>query len=527
MHASRIQYMVLILVIVLALIPLPQLPRAARAQSPCDGLIAPRLQSGGQARVTTTYGLSMKNEPRTGAAGAVEVTLLSFDTVVTVTGGYTCNLGYVWWPLQLPDGRTGWAAEGGRAGDYYMEPVTVGLHSFIRSEDGFTLAHYFVTPDGTADPRDPIRVPPVETTPGAVWQLIEIDQLRILLEEAQRACPDRLAGTPFEGGDVNAALKLPLPTSEYDFYPAPDGVQVVIVRHLHLRVPRCDTVIPQRVGISTVTVVDTTGATHELFPFPQHGSIPASLDRYDQTEPGEWQVYLDEVVWSPHSKYIAFVAAYRDTCGDTPCVRFHTYVANLATGELYPLGEGRHVGWTSGGEGINLFRLMFDEGGRRVARLFTMRPNSFDRQEIWLPGGAVYVSDEQVGFGFPWNASGTRVMVANAGEGEVMLFDLPTRDFTSRVIVPDLMPLPNRLAVHIMRSEDTFLWATIRGNFAVQNVNSGRWRALESDLSVTGVAPRRVRPFADGIHALVEMVDGSAYVLDIDADRLVPVRFTP
>ena len=32
-----------------------------------------------EARVTTTYGLSLKNEPRTGAAGAVEVALPAWE----------------------------------------------------------------------------------------------------------------------------------------------------------------------------------------------------------------------------------------------------------------------------------------------------------------------------------------------------------------------------------------------------------------------------------------------------------------
>ncbi len=209
--ASRIPRNLLTLALLVILVLLSALPAhltplapvaTASAQSPCDGLIEPRLQNGGQARVITTYGLSMKNEPRTGAAGAVEVALLTYDTVVTVTGGYTCNLGYLWWPLQLPDGTSGWAAEGGTAGDYYMEPVTVGLHSFVTRDDGATLDHYWVTPDGAAELRGTISVTPVETTPADSWQLVEVNRLRELLDDARNACPDRLTGTEFEGGDV-------------------------------------------------------------------------------------------------------------------------------------------------------------------------------------------------------------------------------------------------------------------------------------------------------------------------------------
>ncbi len=503
-------------------------PHPTHAQNPCDGLVAPRLQTGAQARVITTYGLSLKNEPRTGAAGAVERRLLPFDTVATVTGGYTCNFGYVWWELQLPDGTTGWAAEGGSAGDYYMEPVTVGLHVFRRAADGATLERYFVTPDARAEPRGTITVAPVEANGGDVWQLVEIDRLRVLLDDARANCPDRLTGTPFADGDVNAALKLPLPPLEYDLYPAPDGQQAVIVRHLHLRVPRCETVIPERVGISRVSLLNADGSEVLLFPFPQHPTVPDSIGNYTISEPGEWGVYLDEVVWSPHSRYIAFTAAYRDNnCAIGRCLRFHVFVSKLETGELFPLGEGRHVGWTAGGEGINVFRLSYEIGGQPKPVLQTMRPNGFDRQDMWLPGGAVYFSAAQFGFGFPWNASGTRVLVANAGEGEVMLFELATRDFTSRVAIPDRMSALNRLAVHLVRSETSYLWATIRGDFALQSVSSGRWEALESTLTPTGIAPRQVRPFADGSSALVEMVDGSAYVLDFVTDRLAPVTFAP
>lgn len=525
LHRS-IRPVLAVLMLLIALLPAaPDVPLAVYAQDPCDGVVAPRLQVGQQARVTTTYGLSLKNEPWTGAAGAVEITLLPFDAVATVLDGSRCNYGYRWWQLRLADGTVGWAAEGGSADDYYMEPVIIGLHVFRPNEDRSQIAHYFVTADGRAEPQIGFTIPAVQATPGTTWQLVEVERMNTLLDAARTNCPDRLTGTPFEGVAPENVGQIPLPTDDYDIYPAPDGSQLLLVRHLHLLVPRCDTVIPERVGISRVTVVGLGGGELELFPFPQHGTIPDSTDVYKQSEPGEWNVYLDEVVWSPHSKYVAFVAAYRDQCGNNACFRFHVYVANLETGELYPLGEGRHVGWTSGGEGINLFRLMFDAGGQQAARLFTMRPNGWDSQEIWLPGGAEYLSNEQYDFGFPWNASGTRVMVANAGMGEVMLLDVASRDFTSRVVVPDRMPQPNRLAVYIVRGETEFFWATIRGEFAVQNVNSGHWDRLESELASTGVAPVRVRPFATGTAALVEMADGSAYVLNLDTDTLIPVRF--
>ncbi len=293
--------------------------------------------------------------------------------------------------------------------------------------------------------------------------------------------------------------------------------------------PRCDNVVPERAGISTVSINGSTMET-VLFPFPQHGSVPESVDVYKGGEPTEWNVSLDEVVWSPNEKYVAFVAAYRYACNRQDCYRFHLYVANLDSGQLYVLGEGRHIAWSSGGERINFFRLLSGADGATSAHLFTARPDGTDRQEVWLPGGAVYLSDSRQSLGFPWNDSGTRVMVVNGGAGdmhqaEVMLFDLNDRSFTTPVLMPDTMPPPNRLAVHSIQGDKVYWWITIRGDFVLQNARTGDWTPLNSSVASTGIAPVRARPFALGDRGLIEMADGSAYILDFAADTLTPVTF--
>ncbi len=525
MIARRIRGILIICFAALAALLAHPTPTARiAAQSPCDGLVAPRLQTSGTARVTSIYGLSLKNRPATGAAGATELALLPFGTVVTVMDGYTCNFGYVWWQVRLPDGTTGWIAEGS-AGEYFAEPFSDRLNLFRPNDDRTRIDRYAVTRDGTAEYRGSFAVTLPPVTPGDVWQQVEIDRLAEALETLRTECPDRLGNSPLAGVTaLDDALRLSLPPSEYDFYPSPSGERILLVRHYHLLVPRCDTVIPERVGISTVSVLDATGSETALFPFPQHGSVPPSQDTYAETEPDPWSVYLDEVVWSPHETYIAFVAAYRDRC-EQACFRFHIYIANLDTGQLTNIGEGRHLAWTNGGEGINFFRLSWTGDGRQKAHLYTSRADGSALQEIWLPGGAHYVSPEQRALNLPWNTSGTRVMVANAGMAEVMLFKLDDRAFTPPVTVPDRMPQLNRLSVHIIRGETAFLWTTIRGNFVIQDVRTGQWRDLNSEVASTGIAPRRVEPFATGDAALVTMADGTAYVLDLVADRLIPVTF--
>lgn len=501
-------------------------PVPARAQNPCEGLVTPRLAAGGSARVVSAVGVSLKDAPRTGAAGAAEIAQMPFGTVVTVLDGYRCNLGYVWWQVLMADGRTGWAAEGDSA-DYYLEPVALGLHMYWRRPDGGLITHYFVTPDAVAEFRGVFTVAPVDATPQTAWQQVEIDLLGQALAALRTDCPDRLIGTVWENAaSLDEALQIPLPPLTYDYYPAPDGERLLLVRHLTLLLPRCETVVPEQIGVSRVSLLNADGTETLLFPFPQHGSVPPSEDRYTPSDPANtWNVYLDEVVWSPHGRYIAFVVAYRDSCDGETCFRFHLYVWNVETGQLYMPGEGRHVGWANAGEAINLFRLVAGADGSRIAHLFTMRPDGSNRQEIWLPGGAVYVSGEQRPLGFPWNESGTRVMVANAGLGEVMLFNLSDRGFTPPVALPDTMPALNRLAVLLIRGESQYLWTTIRGDFVTQSVRTGDWQPLASTVATTGVAPVRVRIFGSGSTALVELADGRAYVLDAEADRLTPVTF--
>jgi hypothetical protein len=116
-------------------------------------------------------------------------------------------------------------------------------------------------------------------------------------------------------------------------------------------------------------------------------------------------------------------------------------------------------------------------------------------------------------------------MVLNAGGGEVMLFNLEDRAFTAVVDLPDLMLPDNRLAVYSVQGDRVYVWATIRGEFVRQNAQTGDWYELDSELATTGIAPVHVRPFDDGVHLLVEMRDGSAYVLNIDTDELVEVVF--
>lgn len=519
---SASHLIVLLLVMVLSATWLaPTAP--VQAQDPCEGLVTPQLAPGGAGRVVATYGLKLKNQAAPSSAGGRDLSTLAFGTIFEVVEGPTCRYGYVWWSVRLADGSEGWLAEGA-AGDYYVEPYTVTLHAFRLRDNGANVGRFAVGPDGFASQDATFTVTPASSTPRESWQQVESDYLGQALESIQQLCPQRLDGTVFAAtATLDEALDLALPALDYDMVPSPSGQRLLLVRHLTLDVPRCSTVIPEKVGISQVSILDMDGTETVLFPYPQHGSVPQSTDRYDLSEQDRPNVYLSEVVWSPNEQYIAFVVGYKDTCSGQGCYRFHLYVWDREAEQLYVHGEGRHVGWQNGGERINFFRLIPEGDGRRLAHLYSMRPNGQDRQEIWLPGGAVYVSSDQTPLGFPWNDSGSRVLVGNGGVEEVMLFSLADRAFTDPILVPDQMPRANRLDVDLVKGESELLWSTIRGEFVMQVVRSGDWTPLQSTVATFGVAPLAVRPFGDGLHALVEMVDGTAYVLNLGNDTLTQV----
>lgn len=497
----------------------------ALAQGGCDGLIAPNLSSGGAGQVTSPYGVSVKNIPATGTGGAAEVATLPQGAVFTVLDGPQCNQGYVWWQIRLTNGIVGWAAEGS-ATDRFMEPATVGLHTYRVSPDRGTITRFFVTPEGAARREAVFTVPPVEATPADAWQPVEQEALTQGLADVEQNCPERLIGTLWEDEASRAApLETPLPADDYTFYPAPDGERLVLVRTLQLPLPRCDAALPDHAGMGRVTLLDVAGTETELFPFPQHGTVPPSQDRYALTVPNAPRVYLDEVRWSPDGAHIAFVAAYRDTCDDAACTRFHVYVWDVARGQLYVPGEGRHVAWTEGGAWLYVFRLLADDEGAPHANLARMRPDGTERVAVPLPGGTVALSTTQTGLGFPWNEAGTRVLLGSGGTDAVTIYTLADRSLTPARAVPELAPAPNRLAVDYVFGETALLWTTIRGEFLVQDLREDTVRLLESEVASTGVPLRAVRLFITGQHALLEMADGTAYVLDVAADRLRPVVF--
>lgn len=407
-----------------------------------------------------------------------------------------------------------------------QDPDPVRLYTYaFRAENasGQDIYQITETPDGIARHTRTFHVTPLHEVPRGTWQPVEFDRLRELLNDARTNCPDRLTGMVL--GNIESledAESVPLPALDYVVYPAPDGSRLLLVRHLYLGIPRCDTTLWEPVGISRVSVLDLDGTETVLFPYPQHGTVPDSVDSYTGGEPTLRNVSLADVVWSPNGKYIMFNVAYRYPCGHEDCYRMHLYVYNLEVGQLYRLGEGYHAGWTDGGEGINFFRLIQDDGGQSAAHLYTVRFDGTSRQEIELPDNVTYISNQlRLPVLSSWNASGTQFIVVD--EDKVMLFNLADRSVTSPVAVPDKEPEDTWYSVHLVQDDTAYLWTTYFGKFMLQDVQSGQWATLASTLSTSDTPLAQVQSFGDGRHVLVTRAGRDSYVLDFVADTLVPV----
>jgi hypothetical protein len=89
-----------------------------------DRAIAPRLTVGGSGQVAFTDGTPsrLRAAPNT---SATVVGQMPEGTRFSVMGAPVCGMGYRWWPVQTPDGLSGWVAEG-TPSEYWVGPVVGG-----------------------------------------------------------------------------------------------------------------------------------------------------------------------------------------------------------------------------------------------------------------------------------------------------------------------------------------------------------------------------------------------------------------
>lgn len=84
----------------------------------CPGVVLPRLQVGGLAEVVIAGTIRVRTQA--GLEGDLVLNIGRGETV-NVTGLPICTDGFLWWPIALVDGTSGWVAEGD-SGQYFLEP---------------------------------------------------------------------------------------------------------------------------------------------------------------------------------------------------------------------------------------------------------------------------------------------------------------------------------------------------------------------------------------------------------------------
>lgn len=91
------------------------------AASDCEGAPASRLKIGASGHVMQGVDLRLRALP---AVGAGTLHTLSTGTPFTVIAGPSCNSGYYWWRVEVPQKGIGWVAEGDSE-QFYLEPDTL------------------------------------------------------------------------------------------------------------------------------------------------------------------------------------------------------------------------------------------------------------------------------------------------------------------------------------------------------------------------------------------------------------------
>jgi hypothetical protein len=93
-------------------------PNTAPTVVVCPGAPPTRLAINGKAVVFNVASVRLRAEP---GLNAEILSNVSVGVEVAIIGGPACTESFLWWQVQLANGRTGWVAEG-QPGTYFLEP---------------------------------------------------------------------------------------------------------------------------------------------------------------------------------------------------------------------------------------------------------------------------------------------------------------------------------------------------------------------------------------------------------------------
>ncbi len=105
---------------------------AISASTTCEGAPESRVRVGDSIRVIADA-VRVRQTPVDGEI----LTVLYTNAILPITGGSTCANGFVWWEVELSDGRRGWIAEGDLT-EYYIAVETAGAATQVTVSEGET-----------------------------------------------------------------------------------------------------------------------------------------------------------------------------------------------------------------------------------------------------------------------------------------------------------------------------------------------------------------------------------------------------
>ena len=481
-----------------------------------------RLQNGGTARVILNgdgIGVIFRDNPGKERSGSQVIRALPEGEILTLLNGPVCLEANIWWEVDLTTGERGWVSEGD-VSNYFIEPYTINL--FMVEPDAANprqLNRWRIDADGNIQARGTFVVPGGDAAPARdLWQEPDLNAATADLLARRANCPDVLVGTPWEiaptAGDVV------VPEGDFDYYLAPDGGKIFLIRHRVLMMPACGSAIGRYYGVSTTHLLSQQDIT-DFFPYGQSSGARSkdSCLAPDVTN-FAWRTDLSEVVWSPDSDTVAFVARYIDQdVGSRVCVYYFTFMIDIYSGSVNAIAEGRHVGWGEGGARLYYFTQQTDNGYNVLSQTFWQLGDGATT-EIGLPGDSAPLPQafDSTGLYLPWSYDGRQTLIcADDNCTGVFSFDAVRRQSAPLVVTPEVFQPFEVDDVIFVAGGTRLLWLTTFGQAylqGLQGIDSGNWGSVSLETLGAGVTIDSVTPMPGGIHVLLHLNNGEYAILN-------------
>lgn len=491
------------------------------AQDPCSGLVPSRLQSGQTARVVLNgdgLGNTVRDGPGKEQSGSQVISALAEGAIITVVQGPICLDGLVWWSIEMPNGGSGWTAEGD-VSQYYLEPYEIGLEVYVHdAENTRQLNRFYVSYSGDVTARDPIEVSGNDAVPAnQLWQQPDLDAASLALADRLVNCPEVLIGTAWEGianvGDVI------VPEGDFVYVPSPIGGNVLLVRHRVLSIPTCGGAPGPYFGISTVHLL-SRGGQQDLFPYGQHNGARSKSACQSPDVPNlAWVTDLSNIEWSPDGDTVALTVRYLDQdASGRNCAFYYIYLVDVFSGRVDAIAEGRRPVWANGGSKLYYFTRTMDNG-YNVLREELWQLSEGKTTQLGLPTGAQFVpvAFDSIGVQLPATSDGTRILVCNTLNScpDTLSMELADRSISPPIPVPaNILPY-QVIQIHYVAGDTRLLWLTNDGHLyiqAVQGVDTGLSAEINLDAASVGSKLVNIQVMPTGLAALLQF-DSGAYLL--------------